>query len=111
MKRIPDGSEILYDLYVRGDPDAEARVEQERKRIRLIAQLRELRERDGLSQADLARKLSMRSAEIAELEDPDSDSHSLEALQRIVSALGMELELKIVKKTVRKRRVATAGAA
>jgi predicted transcriptional regulator len=111
MKKTMDGSDILYDLYVRGDPEAEARVNEERRKIRLISELRELRERNGLSQADLARKLGMTSAEIAELEDPDSETHPLEALQRIISALGMELELKIVKKQRRKRRIVPVGTA
>ena len=111
MKKSLDGSQILYDLYVRGDRDAEARVEAERKKIRLIAELRGLREKAGLSQAALARKLGMASAEIAELEDPDSDNHSLEILQRVVSGLGMKLELKIVGSTGKRRRAVSAGAA
>jgi len=111
MKKAKDASEILYDLYVRGDTNAEARVNEERRKIRLISELRELRERAGLSQSALARRLGISSSAVAELEDPDSDNHSLEALQRIVSALGMDLELKIVKKAGIRRRGVSAGAA
>lgn len=111
MKKVMDGGDILYNLYVRGDPDAEARVDEERKRVRLISELRELRERAGISRTVLARKLRMTASEIAQLEDPDNDIHSLEDLQRAASALGMQLELRIVARTGKRRRGVTAGAA
>lgn len=109
MSKPVDAVDHLYNLYIRGDADAEARYDHELKKLRLIDQIRDLRERAGFSHADLARKLGMKTAAVAELENPDSDGHSLENLQQVVSALGMELELKIVKKTGIKRRTKTAG--
>ena len=111
MKKAMQASEIMFEQFVRGDPEAEARVEDERKKVRLIAKLRDLREQAGLSHADLARKMGTKAAAIAELEDPDNDGHSLEDLQRLVSALGMELELKLVKNSEPKRQTKTKGAA
>lgn len=108
MKKGMDGSDILYDLFVRGDPEAEARVDHELKKLRLVAKLRMLREKAGLSHADLARKLGTTPTAIAELEDPDSDAHALEDVQQLVAALGMEFEFKIVKKVTKKRAVRCA---
>ena len=65
-----------------------------------------LREKAGLSYVNLARKLGSTPNAIAELEDPDNDDRSLEDVQQLVSALGMELEFKIVRKVPKKRQPA-----
>ena len=111
LKKIMQASEIAYELFVRGDPEAEAVLEEERRKLRLVATLRELREKAGLTHAELAKKAGTTASAIARLEDPGDDSHSLEQLQRTVSALDMELEIKIVGKTARKQCAKVSGAA
>jgi len=112
MKTLTDATEIMEALFVQGDPVAAARVEAECKRLHLIDTLRVLREKAGLTQSELARKVGVTTARIARMEDPDYEGQSVHDLQTVVAALGMELELRIVKKTVaRKRRAKTAGAA
>ncbi|MEI6232877.1 MAG: XRE family transcriptional regulator [Planctomycetota bacterium] len=104
MNKTTDGVKIFYEMFIRGNPESEARVEEDRKKIRLIVQLRDLREKAGLTQSALALKLHTSLAAIQALEDIDSDEHKLEDLQQAVSALGMELQVRIVKKSTKPRR-------
>ena len=103
MRKNMQASEIAYELFVKGDPESEAILEEERRKLKLTAELRSLRENAGLTQAELARLVGTTPSAVAELEDPDCVNHSIEALQRAVSALGMELEFKIVRKSAKKR--------
>ena len=109
MRKPVDAVDHLYDLFIRGDPESEARFEHGMKILRLIDQVRDLREKAGLTQSDLARKLGMKTKTIAELEDPDSEGQSVALLQEVISALGMEFEFKIVKKNEKKRRAKPAA--
>lgn len=59
-------------------------------------QLHELRERTGLSQADLARKLKTSQQQISRLENPAYEGHSMRMLKRMAWALGATLELRFV---------------
>gem|GEM_PF-1487886 len=105
MKKPMQASAIAYEVFVRGDPESEAQLAEDRRKLQLVSALRELRENAGLTHAELAKRAGTTAAVIAKLEDPDDDSHSLEKLERIVSALGMQLEIKIVKKHARKNGV------
>ena len=102
MKKFMQASEIGYELFVRGDKLAEAAFEEERQNLKLVDALRNLRERAGLSQTELARRMGTTPSVISRLEDPDYDGHSLKTVRRIVDALGLSLELNIVKKTGKK---------
>jgi transcriptional regulator with XRE-family HTH domain len=79
--------------------------------LKLIDAIRTLCEKAGLTQAELARKMGVSTARIARLEDPDYDGQTVRDLHAVGSALGMELELRFVKKPAKKRRAKTAGAA
>ena len=105
MKKTTDACEILYDRFIKGKPKMEAMLKEEKQRLELAACLRELRERAGISQSELARRVGTTPSVICRLEDPDYEGHSLKTLRRIVTALGMGLELKLVEKS-NNRRVA-----
>ena len=51
-------------------------------------QIAALRERAGLSQKDLARKLKTSQQQISRLESPSYEGHSLSMLRRVAEALG-----------------------
>ena len=103
MKKSMQASELAYELFVRGDSQAEAELQEERQKLKLVSALRNLRERAGLTQSELAQRMGTTPSVISRLEDPDYDGHSFKTLQRIVSALGMSLELNIVKKSGKKK--------
>jgi ribosome-binding protein aMBF1 (putative translation factor) len=50
----------------------------------------------GLSQAQLAQRIGTRQSVISRLEDADYEGHSLNMLQRIASALGQSLEIRLL---------------
>ena len=103
MKRTADGYDMLYDRYIKGKPKMEAMFRQEQQRLRLAAWLREIRESAGISQTELARRIGTTASVICRLEDPDYEGHSLKTLRRIVLALGMGLELTLVKRVGRRK--------
>lgn len=53
------------------------------------------RERAGLTQAQLAQRIGTKQPVIARLEDADYNGHSLTMLQRIATALGLRLEVRL----------------
>jgi DNA-binding XRE family transcriptional regulator len=104
MRKTRDAYEIAYHRFVRGRPKLEAMLREERQRLKLAACLREIRERSGVTQTELARRIGTTPSVISRLEDPDYEGHSLRTLQRIVSALGMGLQLVISKGSGGKRK-------
>lgn len=104
MKKTTDAYEIAYSRFIKGKPRMEALLREEEQRLKLAACLRELRESAGLSQTELARRVGTTGSVISRLEDPDYEGHSLKTLQRIVAALGMGLELTLVKGSGKARR-------
>ncbi len=59
-------------------------------------QIRQLRTRRGLTQADLARRARLSWIYIAKLEGGDRVSPSLPALERIARALGTKLRIELI---------------
>lgn len=60
-------------------------------RLMLAHRIAELREKRGLSQADLARLVGTTQSGIARLENPNYRNYSMKTLERIASALGARL--------------------
>ncbi|MGD0091756.1 MAG: helix-turn-helix transcriptional regulator, partial [Planctomycetota bacterium] len=104
MSKTTDAYEIAYARFVKGKPRMENLLREEEQRLKLAACLREIRENAGLSQTELAKRIGTTGSVISRLEDPDYEGHSLKTLQRIVSALGMGLELTLVQGCGRTRR-------
>jgi predicted transcriptional regulator len=104
MKKTSDAYEILHARFIKGKPKMERMLREEQQRLKLAAWLRAIRENAGVSQTELARRIGTTGSVISRLEDPDYEGHSLKTLQRIVSALGMGLELAVVKGRGKSRR-------
>ncbi len=104
MKKPVEANKHLYDLFIRGNPESEALYDFELRKLRLIDELRDLRESAGLSQRELALKLGMTPTAIAKLEDIDSDDQTLEELRQVISEARVKLAANAMKKPDRKRR-------
>ena len=65
------------------------------QRLKVISQIVELREKLGLTQAELAQKIGVSQPFIARLENDDASNLSLETLVKIVEALNGEIEIRI----------------
>ena len=79
-----------FDIYLEEqlkDPDFAGRFERAGEAWDVALQLAALREKAGLSQRDLARKLKTSQQQISRLESPAYEGHSLSMLRRVASAL------------------------
>ncbi len=64
----------------------------------MIVQIIELREKLGLTQAELAKRIGVSQPFIAKIENDEASNLSLETLIKIVEALNGEIEINILKK-------------
>ena len=62
----------------------------------LAVQLAALRQQAGLSQKELARKLSTSQQQISRLESPAYEGHSLSMLRRVAEVLGATVQVSLV---------------
>jgi len=74
-------------------------VELARLRLELAQTVHDLREEEGLTQTDLARRIGTRQPNISRLERGEAASlPSLDLLNRVAAALGGRLDVRIVRK-------------
>src|SRR5881409_1832835 len=79
-----------FDLYLEEqlkDPDFAQRFERAGEAWAVALQIAALREKAGLSQKELARKLKTSQQQISRLESPSYEGHSLSMLRRVAKAL------------------------
>jgi ribosome-binding protein aMBF1 (putative translation factor) len=74
------------------DPEFRAAYEAEDTRIDLVLQIIKLRERRGMTQADLAKAIGTRQANVSRLERFDANL-TLGTLERVAEALGASLRI------------------
>jgi ribosome-binding protein aMBF1 (putative translation factor) len=80
-----------FDIYLEEqlkDPEFAERFERAGEAWEVALQLAALRQKAGLSQKDLARKLRTSQQNISRLESPSYEGHSLAMLRRVANALG-----------------------
>jgi len=80
------------------DPDFADRFERAGEAWDVAIQLAALREKAGLSQKDLARKLKTSQQNISRLESPSYEGHSLTMLRRVAEVLGATIRVTIAPK-------------
>ena len=95
-----------YDRYVGDNPERQAAYEQELRNAEIAALLYRLRNRAGLSQRELAKRIGTTASVICRLEDADYEGHSLAMLRRIAAALNRRVEIRFV--PARKERLQLA---
>jgi transcriptional regulator with XRE-family HTH domain len=87
-----------FDLYLEEqlkDPVFAERFERAGEAWDVALQLTALREKAGLSQKELARKLRTSQQQISRLESPDYEGHSLSMLRRVARVLGATVRVAI----------------
>ena len=83
-------SKTDFDLFLEEqlrDPDFAERFKRAGEAWDVALQLTALREKAGLSQRDLARKLKTSQQQISRLESPGYEGHSLSMLRRVAKVL------------------------
>src|SRR5450756_2113105 len=84
-------SKTNFDLFLEEqlkDPDFAERFKRAGEAWDVALQLTALREKAGLSQKDLARKLHTSQQQISRLESPAYEGHSLSMLRHVANVLG-----------------------
>ena len=81
---------------------------EEAAKMDLWLQLVEARQAAGLTQAQVAEQLGISQAQVARIEKPGYDAHSLNTLRRYVAALGGDFRLRISIEHVASARTAAA---
>ena len=79
------------------NPEFRAAYDAEDKRIELALQIIKLRERRGMTQADLAKAIGTRQANVSRLERFDTNL-TLGTLEKVAQALGVNLQIDLVPK-------------
>ena len=79
------------------NPEFRAAYDAEDKRIELALQIIKLRERRGMTQADLAKAIGTRQANVSRLERFDANL-TLDTLEKIAQRIGREIENHLVPK-------------
>ena len=90
-----------FDLYLEEqlkDPEFAARFERAGEAWDVALQLTALREKAGLSQKELARKLHTSQQQISRLESPAYEGHSLSMLRRVANVLGATVHVTLASK-------------
>lgn len=85
-----------FDLYLEEqlkDPDFAERFERAGEAWDVALQIAALREKAGLSQKDLARKLRTSQQNISRLESPSYEGHSLAMLRRVAKVLSAKVRV------------------
>jgi transcriptional regulator with XRE-family HTH domain len=84
-------SKTNFDLFLEDqlrDADFAERFRRAGEAWEVALQIAALREKAGLSQKDLARKLRTSQQQISRLESPSYEGHSLSMLRRVANVLG-----------------------
>jgi transcriptional regulator with XRE-family HTH domain len=85
-----------FDLFLEEqlrDPDFAERFKRAGEAWDVALQLAALRERAGLSQVELARKLKTTQQQISRLESPNYEGHSLSMLRRVARVLNAHMRV------------------
>ena len=94
-------SKTNFDVFLEEqlrDPDFAERFERAGEAWDVALQIAALREKAGLSQRDLARKLKTSQQSISRLESPSYEGHSLTMLRRVAEVLGATLRVTLAPK-------------
>ncbi len=91
-----DAVKIFHALFVR-TPRQHRLLEEERQRVALAELIRELREAQHMTQAQLASKVGTTQSAIARIEDAKYTGHKLGTIAKVAAALGHQVEVNLVK--------------
>ena len=89
-------SKTNFDLFLEEqlkDPDFAERFERAGEAWDVALQIAALREKAGLSQKELARRLHTSQQQVSRLESPSYEGHSLSMLRRVAEALNVHVRV------------------
>lgn len=99
-----DALKIMDTVLGAKDPHWKERVKAARERQTLGDLIREAREKERITQSELARRAHTTQSAISRLEDADYETMKLDTLQKIAQALGLSLTIALGKQKFQVRR-------
>ncbi len=78
------------------DPEFREQYEGERQALQLAIEIAALRERKGLSQQDLAKRMGTSQQAISRIESGQYEGFTLKTLEKIAEATGMKVKIDFV---------------
>jgi ribosome-binding protein aMBF1 (putative translation factor) len=94
-KTTADATKILAGI-AGHDPKRQQAFEEEVANREVAHQIYQLRQKAGLSQAELARRIGTTQSVISRLENADYEGHSLAMLNRIAAAVERRVQIRFV---------------
>ncbi|RPI09591.1 MAG: transcriptional regulator [Acidobacteriales bacterium] len=91
-----DTLQHFWDRYIGDNPERIAEYEQAAADIDVARAIHTMRTQAGLTQRQLAKKVSTTASVICRLEDADYEGHSLAMLRRVAAALGKRVQIRFV---------------
>ncbi len=95
-KRIANAVNILYQRYIKKQPERKSSIQEERINAQVAQLIYDLRKDAGLSQKQLAELIGTTKSVISRLEDSDYEGHSLSMLDKIARALNKQVKINVV---------------
>ncbi len=96
MKRKKDDLDRLTEKLLKQDPSFKEAMEKADRAWDIAFQIRDLRERAGLTQTELAKLVGTRQSNISRIEYADYTGYTLTTLEKVTKALKAKLEIKII---------------
>ena len=96
LNNTSDALEIIYQELYAGKPERISELEEARLNDHVARQIRELRQKAGLTQRELAGIVGIKESVIVCLEEADFEGNSLSMLTRIASALKTKIKIEFV---------------
>ena len=96
MKRQKDDLDRLTEKLLKQDPSFKEEFDKADRAWDIAFQIRDLREKAGLTQKQLAELVGTKQSNIARVEGADYTGYTLTTLEKITRALKAKLEIKIV---------------
>lgn len=96
MKRVKDDLDKTMERILTEDPSFQEELDKADQAWDIAFRIRDLREKAGLTQKELAKLLGTRQSNISRIEDADYTRYTLTTLEKVTKALKAKLEVKIV---------------
>lgn len=96
MKRVKDDLDRLTEKLLKKDPSLQEEFDKADRAWDIAFQIRDLREKAGLTQKRLAELVGTKQSNIARIEAADYTGYTLTTLEKVTKALKAKLEIRIV---------------
>lgn len=96
MKRKKDDLDKLTEKLLKMDPSFQEGFDKADQAWDIAFQLRELRQKAGLTQKQLAGLVGTKQSNIARIEDADYTRYTLTTLEKVTKILKAKLEIRII---------------